>query len=298
MVSKEPSAPYLRPPLSKELWFTSHEQLTSDPEILSFVDWHGNLKPLTFEKDKFYREYGIETILGLEAVDFDLETRQVSLSDGQIFEFDRLLIATGADPKIIDAPIEESVKDRAKTFRNVSDFVDLYASLKESERKRVVVIGGGFLGSELAVAISRIGNENGHSVTQVFPEEGHMALVFPKYLSHWTTEKVKSLGVQVKSGRSVQAIQADIPENPSVIRLILDNGEELKAEHVVIAVGVEPSLMKPFKIGLPIDKEFGGLESIWFDPLRMKNLNPLKRILINQCFGNFMNFVFVFSFFI
>ena len=249
----------MRPPLSKELWFTKHEQLAADSELLSFIDWHGNQKPLAFENEKYYRESGIETILGHEAVEFNLENRQVSLSDGQVLEFDRLLIATGADPKIIDAPIEESAKSRVKTFRNVSDFVDLYTLLKGSEGKRIVVIGGGFLGSELAVAMSKIGSEKGHSITQVFPEDGHMALVFPKYLSHWTSEKVKSLGVEVKSGRSVQAIQADTPNDP--IRLTLDNGEELKADHVVVAVGVEPSLMKSFKNNLPIDKEFGGLEA-------------------------------------
>ena len=251
----------MRPPLSKELWFTAHEQLEADPEGLSFIDWHGNRKPLAFQKNEFYGKSGVETILGLEAVDFDLEKRQVVLSDGQVLEFDRLLIATGADAKMIAAPIEESVRDRVKTFRNVSDFVNLYKIIKESEGKRVVVIGGGFLGSELTVAISKIGKENGHNVTQIFPEEGHMALVFPKYLSNWTTEKVTSLGVQVKSNRSVQAIQAGNPEDPALIRVTLDNGEEVKADLVIIAVGVEPSLMKSFKSNLPIDKEFGGLEA-------------------------------------
>lgn len=199
--------------------------------------------------------------MGAEAVDFDLDKRQVELSDGQILQFDKLLIATGADPKIIDVPIEESVKDLVKSFRNVSDFVNLYKSLKESEGKRVVVIGGGFLGSELSVSISKIGQEKGHSVTQIFPENGHMGLVFPKYLSNWTTNKITSLGVRVKPNRTVKAIQADTPDDPSVIRLTLDNGEEVKADHVVIAVGVEPSLITSFKKNLPTDKEFGGLEA-------------------------------------
>lgn len=251
----------MRPPLSKELWFSSHEQLGTDPKRLSFVDWHGNRKPLAFENEKFYKESGIETILGAEAIDFDLENRKVELSDGQILQFDSLLIATGADPKILDAPIEESIKDRVKTFRNVSDFVNLYKFLKESDGKRIVVIGGGFLGSELTVAVSKIGQEKGHSVTQIFPESGHMALVFPKYLSNWTTEKITSLGVQVKSNRTVKAIQSNNPDDPSAIRLTLDNGEELTTDHVVVAVGVEPALMKSFKRNLPIDKEFGGLEA-------------------------------------
>ena len=154
--------------------------------------------------------------------------------------------------------IDESAKKRVSTFRNVSDFIKLYNLLKEKEGQKIVVVGGGFLGSELAVAISRIGNQMNHSVIQVFPEDGHMGLVFPKYLSQWTTEKVSELGVKVKSGRSVSSIEG---KEDSCLKLILDNGEELSADHVIVAVGVEPSLMKSFKSILPIDEEFGGLEA-------------------------------------
>jgi programmed cell death 8 (apoptosis-inducing factor) len=251
--------PYLRPPLSKELWFTASTKLALKPEEMKFTDWHGNEKPLAFENSNFYRNFGVEMILGCEAVDFDLEKRQVGLSDGQVLQFDRLLIATGAQPKTIDASIDESIREHVSTFRSVSDFVKLYNLIKEREGQRVVVVGGGFLGSELAVSLTKIGNEMGHSITQVFPEDGHMGLVFPKYLSQWTTEKVSQLGVKVKSGRSVSSIVEG--KNDSVVNVVLDNGEELPADHVIVAVGVEPNLAKPFIASLPIDKEFGGLEA-------------------------------------
>lgn len=260
MVSKEPIVPYLRPPLSKELWFSENQkQIGSEPENLVFTDWHGNEKPLEFEKLNFYQNMGVETILGCEAIGFDLEKRRVELCDGQILEFDRLLIATGSEPKIIDAPIEETAKNRVSTFRNVSDFIKLYNLLKEKEGQNIVVVGGGFLGSELAVSVSKIGNQMNHSVTQVFPENGHMGLVFPKYLSQWTTEKVSKLGVKVKSGRSVSSIEGK--EDSSSVKLVLDNGEELLADHVIVAVGVDPSLRGCFKSSLAVDKEFGGLEA-------------------------------------
>ena len=200
-------------------------------------------------------------ILGREVVDFDFKERRVSLSDGQIVEFERLLIATGAEPKSLAIPIEESAKRHIKTFRNASDFIDLYASLNGTTGKRIVVVGGGFLGSELAVAISKVGKEKGHTVTQVFPEDGHMALVFPKYLSQWTTEKVSQLGVQVKANRSVSSIESSGPDSPTALKLVLDNGEELEADQVLVAVGVEASLTKSFKSLLPTDHELGGLEA-------------------------------------
>lgn len=251
--------PYLRPPLSKELWFTASEKLALQPEKIKFSDWHGNEKPLAFENSNFYQNLGVEMILGCEAVDFDLGKRQVGLSDGQILQFDRLLIATGAQPKIIDATIDESIKEHVSTFRSVSDFVKLHNMVKEREGQKIVVVGGGFLGSELAVALAKIGNQLGHSVTQVFPEDGHMGLVFPKYLSQWTTEKVSQLGVKVKSGRSVSSISEG--KNNSPVNVVLDNDEELPADHVIVAVGVEPCVAKPFKTSLPIDKELGGLEA-------------------------------------
>ena len=260
MVCKESTLPYLRPPLSKELWFTTQNQNLTETDKLMFTDWHGNEKSLEFESSNYYKNLGIETILSCEAVDFNLEKRQVELSDGQILEFDRLLIATGAEPKIIDAKIDEIAKKRVLTFRNVSDFIKLYNLLKEKEGQKIVVVGGGFLGSELAVAISKIGNQMNHSVIQVFPEDGHMGLVFPKYLSQWTTEKVSELGVKVKSGRSVISIEGK-EDSCSCLKLILDNGQEISADHVIVAVGVEPNLMKSFKSILPIDKEFGGLEA-------------------------------------
>lgn len=230
----------------------------SESEKLVFTDWHGNEKPLEFEMPSFYKNLGVETILDCEAVDFNLEKRQVGLSDGQILEFDQLLIATGAEAKIIDAPVDDSAKKRVSTFRNVFDFIKLYNFLNEKEGQKIVVVGGGFLGSELAVAVSKIGNSMNHSVIQVFPEDGHMGLVFPKYLSQWTTEKVSQLGVKVKSGRSVSSIEGN---EDSSLKLILDNEEEIIADHVIVAVGVEPSLVKCFKSALPIDKEFGGLEA-------------------------------------
>ena len=57
--------------------------------------------------------------------------------------------------------------------------------------KNIVIIGGGFLGSELACSIARKGKSNGTTVTQLYPEEGNMAAVFPAYLTKWTTSRVE-----------------------------------------------------------------------------------------------------------
>ena len=72
--------------------------------------------------------------------------------------------------------------------------------------KRVAVIGGGFLGSELAVALAHKGKSVGLEVTQVYPEYGNMAKVVPEYLSKWTTKRVQEEGVATVSGSRVKAV--------------------------------------------------------------------------------------------
>jgi apoptosis-inducing factor 1 len=254
--------PYLRPPLSKELWFESKESTIENYDSIEFTDWKGNTKPISFENSEFYKKMGVELILGTEATSLDSEKHEVSLSNGTVLEFERLLIATGAEPKCLDVPIDEYVRSRVLTFRTVSDFANLNNLLKTSSGKKIVVIGGGFLGSELAVSISRFGSNLGHKVTQIFPEDGNMALVFPKYLSRWTTEKVSSLGVTVRSGRLVTCIERNELEDGDRLRLVLDNGEKVEADHVIVAVGVDPSFNKMFGASsLPLNEETGGVEA-------------------------------------
>lgn len=254
-MGKEPYGPYLRPPLSKELWFSDSSQTATNPESSKFKDWHGNMKSLALESSEFYEKTGIEMLLGKEAVELNLESREVKLADGEVIGFERLLIATGAEPKLLDSPIEESVADRVSTFRAFTDFTKLRDDLMERNGQNIVIIGGGFLGSELVVAVSKMARDLGHTVTQVFPEDGHMGLVFPKYLRQWTTEKISQLGVKVKSDRSVREITAD----SSRAKVILDNGEELLADKVIVAVGAQPSLVQSFKTVLPVEKGDGGL---------------------------------------
>ncbi len=85
-----------------------------------------------------------------------------------------------------------SAEDRkhVSTFRSLQDYAALRA-LVESGRKTITVIGGGFLGSELACAISQKAAKRDVKVVQVFPEEGNMAAVLPAYLTKWTSDKMK-----------------------------------------------------------------------------------------------------------
>lgn len=79
-------------------------------------------------------------------------------------------------------------------YRNIYDFDDLLDTLEHA--RNIVIIGGGFLGSELACALAKKGG-NQLQVTQVFRESGNMGKILPEYLSSWTTAKVRAEGVEV-----------------------------------------------------------------------------------------------------
>jgi programmed cell death 8 (apoptosis-inducing factor) len=92
----------------------------------------------------------------------DIENKTVHLASGKTVRYGKLLIATGGTPKALEgAPANDNIK----TFRTVADFKRLRAAV--SKDSRVVVIGGGFLGSELTMAMTK----HAGTVTQVFPEK-------------------------------------------------------------------------------------------------------------------------------
>ena len=226
--------PYMKPPLSKELWFTEGGKAG---EELAFTDWHGERKGIDFESEAFYRDNGVQVLLRSTVGALDLETKTVRLTSGSEIAFDQVLVASGADPRRI-AAVEGLPEERVTTYRTVKDFQRLYGLLGETGSKHVVVIGGGFLGSELAVAMARhCAPATGHAITQIFPEDGQMGLVFPKYLSQWTMGKMSALGVAVKNRCWVERAA----QKGERVELVLSTGEKVLADHVVVAVGIEPA---------------------------------------------------------
>ena len=110
-------------------------------------------------------------------------------------------------------------------FRNIDDYRRL-ESISRSV-KSITIVGGGFLGSELACALGRRAAKSsaaaGLEVLQIFPEDGNMGRVLPKYLSQWTTDKVKAEGVNVLPNSHVDGA---VLEDDKVV-LTLKNGEKV-----------------------------------------------------------------------
>ena len=152
LIGEEPSPSYDRPPLSKGLW-----RGDSIKDI-----WRNT------------QEQGVEVHLGLRAQVLESRNRRLTDERGEVYTFEKLLLATGGRPRRL--PFGE---DRIVYFRTLEDYRKL-RTLAEQGR-RFAVIGGGFIGSEIAAALAM----NGKEVVMLFPTEAIGSHAFPAYLARF-----------------------------------------------------------------------------------------------------------------
>ena len=201
LVGAESHPPYSRPPLSKALWQGKEESSV----------WRGT------------EELGVELILGRRIVSLDLDARRAADDTGEEYEYERLLLATGGKPRRLDDAPD------AIYFRTLDDYRRLRGAAAEGTH--VLVVGGGFIGSEIAAALQ----SNGAQVTMVFPEDGIGARLFPADLASFVTNYYGEKGVEVRTGEKASA-------------------EVLSGAEVVVAgLGIEPATELADAAGLAVD---------------------------------------------
>src|SRR5438105_9131727 len=208
MLGGEPHPPYARPPLSKALWKGQAE----DSVWLAPV---AELKLLSSRR----------------AMSIDRNGHRVIDDRGESHPYDKLLLATGGTPRRLPYG-----GDRVVYFRTVDD----YRRLRRSGR-RAAVIGGGFIGSEIAAALSMDGRE----VTMIFPEAGICARAFPSDLSAFVTGYYRDKGVQVLTGD----VPADVTGSGAVRTR---SGREVAADVIVAGLGIVPETRLAEAAGLAV----------------------------------------------
>src|SRR5215212_7259166 len=203
VVAEETFPPYARPPLSKALWKGDEESTI----------WRGTA------------DLGVEFRLGRTITGLDLEARRATDDRGETYAYERLLLATGGRPRRLPFGGDDVIY-----FRTLDDYRRLRAFA--DEEARFLVIGGGFIGSEIAAALAI----DGRSVTMVFPEPGIGARIFQGELSAFETDYYRARGVDVVAGASVAAIVRD----GGKVRVATEDGRMLAADAVVAGLGIEP----------------------------------------------------------
>lgn len=265
VITDEYEMPYMRPPLSKEIW-SEVERKAGSGKRLTFRQWNGVERSIFYEPDDFYVDPtllnespngGVAVVRGYTVARLDVNGKKAILSDGTEITYDKCLLATGSSPKTLAVFDKASadVQSRVSVFRSVDHFEKLMKTT--GGLKSIAIVGGGFLGSEMACALAKYGGGaggKGLKVHQIFHEKGNMAKVLPEYLSGWTMDRVKEEGVTVHSELEVVSVEGQKKQ----VKLGLSNGESLTVDHVIVAVGSEPNTRLAEVSKLETDAKIGG----------------------------------------
>ena len=216
LIGDDPDPPYSRPPLTKALWkgepFESVWRKTGD--------------------------LGVVLHLGRRARTLDLHNKTVSDDRGTSYPFDKLLLATGGKPRRLPFGGDDVIY-----FRTLADYRNLRA-LADAGRS-FAVIGGGFIGSEIAAALSL----QGCRVTLLFPDDGIGARIFPKDLSRFVTDYYREKGVDARSGEKVTGVS----RSASGVTLETKSGFRVTVDAVVAGIGIVPDTDLAQAAGLAVD---------------------------------------------
>ena len=221
MISNDDAAPVDRPNLSKDYLAGSAPE---DWVPLRSGDWYG--------------ENRIDLKLKTEVTALDTKAKELALGDGNRIKFDKLLLATGAEPIKLDIPGAD--QNHVHTLCSLADCRAIIAQAKNA--KRAVVIGASFIGLESAAALRARDIE----VHVVAPEKRPLERVFGPQLGDFIRALHEEHGVKFHLENSVAAIDSK--------RVALKNGGTLDADLVIIGVGVRPRVALAEKAGLAIDK--------------------------------------------
>ena len=216
IIGDDPHPPYDRPPLSKGLW--------KDKKLESI--WRAIDMP------------GLELRTGRRAHSLDTQKNCIVDQDGLELTFDRLLLATGGTPRRLKPDVEGIIY-----YRTLDDYQYL-RSLTE-KRDHFFIIGGGFIGSEIAAALAM----NGKRVTMAFPEDAIGARVYPADLAQFLNGFYREKGVEVLPGEMI----ASAAKTDKGYSLETRSGKKIAADGVVAGLGIVPNVELADKANLEVD---------------------------------------------
>src|SRR5215203_528298 len=215
LISMEVVSPYMRPNLSKGLW-----------------------KGRPIEKIWRKTEERGELNLGRKVTQIDPQKKNVQDDQGTEYTYDKLLIATGGSPNHL--PFE---KGDIIYFRNFEDYQHLRALADVKEH--FVVIGGSFIGSEIAAALTMVGKK----VTMVFPSDAISGNIFPSDLAHFLNDYYREKGVELITNDSV----ASVTKEGERLIVRTGSGRALETDGVVAGIGIHPNMELAEAVGLKLD---------------------------------------------
>lgn len=215
MIGRDNAPPYERPPLSKEY-------LAGDKVF----------ERIMIRPEKFWADKGIELRLGSGVSEIDWMKHEVTLSDGSVIGYRKLIWSGGGDPRRLPSP----GANRKNVFyvRDKRDADAMMAALKAGAKK-AVVIGGGYIGLEAAAVLRKLGCE----VTLLESQDRLLARVAGTDLSQFYADEHRRQGVDVRLEQGVAEV---LGEEHVATGVKLDNDEVLPCDMVVVGIGIVPAV--------------------------------------------------------
>lgn len=216
VIGAEQFPPYKRPPLTKQLW--------KGKPVESI--WLGT------------QEEGATLELSRTVRAIDLMNKRVTDDQGEEFGFDKLLIATGGTPRRL--PFESDAIIYYRTF-------DDYNSLRRltDGGTRFAVIGGGFIGSEIAAALAM----NDKQAVMIFPDETVGSRMYPADLASYVTDFYRVKGVEIITGDTAIGVESHADKHTIKTKA----GREIEVDGIVAGIGITPNTQLAEAAGLPTD---------------------------------------------
>lgn len=218
LTTKEQYAPYWRPPLSKSLW-----QNKNIDDI-----WCGT------------SGRNLDILQNTEIVEIDAEQKNVRDQAGTTYQWDKLLLATGGEPKQLPFDANNEII----YYRTLDDYNRLREKIKDKIYPDVLAIGGGFIGSEIAAALAM----NEVNVTMIFPEKGIGGSLFPEELGKFLKQYYREKGIRILAENTV----AQIENENNTISATTADGKKMQFDAVVAGIGIQPATDLAQKAGLKV----------------------------------------------
>jgi len=224
LAGREPEPPYERPPLSKEYMRGESERADA---LINSADW--------------YEENGVELLTGTNVMSLDPGTRTAKLQGGDEVRFEKALLGTGAMVNILR--VEGAENEGIHYLRAFGNSDAIRADAEAAEH--VVLIGGSYIGSEVAASLTAKGVE----CTMVMMEEMALSRTFGEDAGRWFQQKLEERGVTVHGGEELEAFEGD----GRVKAVLTKSGRAIECDAVVVGAGVRADTMLAQRAGLEVE---------------------------------------------
>jgi len=224
LVGSEHHLPYDRPPLTKKLWFGKKK-----------------VEDIFLHDREYYASRGADLALGTRVIQVDARRRTVADNQGNTYRYDKLLLATGGIPRSLEIPGGDLAG--ICHYRYLDDYLKTRA--EAAPGKSALVIGGGFIGSEIAAALTI----NQLEVTMVYPEPYLVERVFPEHLGRALQDLYRARGITIEAGDAPASFEKSGDRFVTHTR----NGKRIESDILLVGVGILPAVHLAQSAGLAME---------------------------------------------